>query len=79
MKNRCNNFLFILIPLFLFHSSLTKAQEDSSTFSEKTFKGLQLRSIGPAYKSGRIADIAIHPEDNSIWYVAVGWGVFGRR
>jgi photosystem II stability/assembly factor-like uncharacterized protein len=38
------------------------------------FKGLELRSIGPALMSGRIADIAIHPTDFSTWYVAVGSG-----
>ncbi len=39
-----------------------------------TFKGLELRNIGPAFMSGRIADLAIHPENPSIWYVAVGSG-----
>ncbi len=38
------------------------------------FSGLKLRNIGPALKSGRIADIAIHPANNNIWYVAVGSG-----
>ena len=38
------------------------------------FAGLELRSIGPAFKSGRIADIAIDPSDPSTWYVAVGSG-----
>ena len=39
-----------------------------------TFKGLALRNIGPALKSGRIADLIIHPEDESVWYVAVASG-----
>ncbi len=43
-------------------------------FSDSTFQGLQLRSIGPAFMSGRIADIALHPTDRNIWYVAVGSG-----
>jgi photosystem II stability/assembly factor-like uncharacterized protein len=38
------------------------------------FKGLELRGIGPAFLSGRIADIAIHPSDQSTWYVGVGSG-----
>jgi photosystem II stability/assembly factor-like uncharacterized protein len=38
------------------------------------FKGLELRNIGPAFMSGRIADIAIHPADQSTWYVAAGSG-----
>ncbi len=43
-------------------------------FNEATFKGLEFRSIGPAFMSGRIADIAIHPERQSTWYVGVGSG-----
>ena len=35
---------------------------------------LEMRAIGPAINSGRIADIAIHPEDPSIMYVGVGSG-----
>lgn len=38
------------------------------------FNGLKFRSIGPALVSGRIADIAIHPKNENIWYVAVGSG-----
>ncbi|MEM7355696.1 MAG: glycosyl hydrolase, partial [Acidobacteriota bacterium] len=48
--------------------------ENSSRLQAKTFAGLELRSIGPALMSGRIADIAIHPHDQSTWYVAVGSG-----
>ncbi len=43
-------------------------------FNESTFEGLAFRSIGPAFMSGRIADIAIHPERQSTWYVGVGSG-----
>ena len=42
--------------------------------SENPFNGLKFRNIGPAMTSGRIADIAIHPENENIWYVAVGSG-----
>jgi photosystem II stability/assembly factor-like uncharacterized protein len=42
--------------------------------SAPTFSGLALRSIGPALMSGRVSDIAVHPEDQSTWYVAVGSG-----
>lgn len=48
--------------------------KDQSPISESTFSGLKLRNIGPAFTSGRIADIAIHPIDDNIWYVAVGSG-----
>ncbi len=43
-------------------------------FNEATFKGMEWRSIGPAFMSGRISDIAIHPERQSTWFVAVGSG-----
>jgi hypothetical protein len=49
--------------------------EDSEPgFNEQTFAGLEMRSIGPAFMSGRIADIAIDPNDQSTWYVGVGSG-----
>ena len=55
--------------------SLPAAETESeSVMSAEAFKGLELRNIGPALMSGRIADIAIHPEDPSVWYVAVGSG-----
>jgi len=52
------------------------AQEEAPEpgFNEATFKGLEWRSIGPAFMSGRIADIAIDPRRQSTWYVAVGSG-----
>jgi photosystem II stability/assembly factor-like uncharacterized protein len=43
-------------------------------FNEPTFKGLEMRSIGPAFPAGRIADIAIDPNDRSTWYIGVGSG-----
>jgi photosystem II stability/assembly factor-like uncharacterized protein len=41
---------------------------------DSVFMGLKLRNIGPAFMSGRISHIAIHPENENIWYVAVGSG-----
>ncbi|WP_282159872.1 WD40/YVTN/BNR-like repeat-containing protein [Ulvibacterium marinum] len=55
---------------FLVLAQLGIAQQ----INEKTFEGLEFRSLGPALTSGRIADIAIHPENENIWYVAVGSG-----
>ncbi len=49
-------------------------KEEKSPLNSATFSGFKARNIGPAMKSGRIADIAIHPENNNIWYVAVGSG-----
>jgi len=56
----------ILITMFI----PLQAQKINS----ETFEGLKLRNIGPAFTSGRIADIAIHPHNENVWYVAVGSG-----
>ncbi|NER14366.1 glycosyl hydrolase [Leptobacterium flavescens] len=72
----------LVIGILLMYSSESYAQRsrkkpadaEKSVLSETTFSGLKLRNIGPAFMSGRIADIAIHPENESIWYVAVGSG-----
>jgi photosystem II stability/assembly factor-like uncharacterized protein len=49
-------------------------KKEEPRLSAGTFRGLELRGIGPAFKSGRIADVAIHPSDPNTWYVAVGSG-----
>jgi len=51
-----------------------KKPEDEGKMKGATFAGLKLRSIGPALMSGRIADIAMHPENLGTWYIAVGSG-----
>ena len=48
--------------------------EAKPRLSAETFAGLELRNLGPALKSGRIADVALHPTDPATWYVAVGSG-----
>lgn len=73
MKNKAIVFIFNLLMVFLISSGFAQNEKDS-IFSDKTFSGLKLRGIGPAYMSGRIADVAIHPVNNNIWYVAVGSG-----
>jgi len=35
---------------------------------------LRLRSLGPALKPGRVADIAVDPRNRSVWYLANGSG-----
>ncbi|MDN5202492.1 glycosyl hydrolase [Fulvivirgaceae bacterium BMA10] len=52
----------------------TTANTPKSLMTDSVFAGLKMRNIGPAFMSGRIADIAIHPHDESVWYVAVGSG-----
>ncbi|NNL80713.1 MAG: glycosyl hydrolase, partial [Flavobacteriaceae bacterium] len=63
------NHLLIWIGVF---ALIIPAQ--AQELNDKTFSGLTFRNIGPAMTSGRIADIAIHPENENVWYVAVGSG-----
>ncbi|HEU5459698.1 MAG TPA: hypothetical protein VFU83_04355 [Pyrinomonadaceae bacterium] len=42
--------------------------------STPTFNGLRLRSIGPAFTSGRISGFAVNPNNISQYYVAVASG-----
>ena len=58
--------LFLGVTLF--------GQEQKAEIDSSLFDGLKFRNIGPAFSSGRIADMAIHPWNESIWYVAVGSG-----
>ncbi len=60
----------LLVPII----SMGADEDAAPGFNESTFAGLEMRSIGPAMMSGRIADIAINPEDPSTWYVGVGSG-----
>ncbi len=53
-----------------------KKTTQTSPFKPKasTFSGLKFRNIGPAFMSGRISDIKIHPFKPSVWYVCAGSG-----
>ncbi|MGD8356504.1 MAG: hypothetical protein PVG42_00460 [Lysobacterales bacterium] len=66
----------LLAGLAALHMSALAADDKPSEpgLNESTLKGLEWRGIGPALMSGRIADIAIDPEDRSTWYVGVGSG-----
>ena len=64
-------FLSILMTSLLYSAT---PEDTTKVFTSKNFAGLKLRGIGPAFKSGRIADITIHPGNDNIWYVAVGSG-----
>ncbi|WP_242094907.1 WD40/YVTN/BNR-like repeat-containing protein [Aestuariivivens sediminicola] len=76
IRSKITSLYAILICVSLFFSSGLSAQEkdNDTTEIEKVLSGLKFRSIGPAFMSGRIADIAIDPNNQNIWYVAVGSG-----
>lgn len=65
----------IFIAAISFCILSVSAQNDNKTLLEKTsLSGMKFRSIGPALTSGRIADLAVNPNDYSEYYVAVASG-----
>lgn len=64
-------FFYFLVLTFI---SFGAFAQDVSRADEALFSGLKMRAVGPAFTSGRIADIAIHPQNDNVWYVAVGSG-----
>ncbi len=70
MKILSSGIFMVLFSLFFFN--LISAQDKDE--KDDIYGGLTFRSLGPALTSGRIADIAIHPKNENIWYVAVGSG-----
>ena len=69
--------LLTLITLFIFDVYSQRRRSNQTVNSQQkesklSLSALKLRNVGPAFLSGRIADIAIHPENNNVWYVATG-------
>jgi photosystem II stability/assembly factor-like uncharacterized protein len=65
---------FKLLLLSFFFSTHSFADDDKPLMSSDTFKGLEFRNIGSAFKSGRISDVEIDPNNTNVWYVGVGSG-----
>lgn len=65
------SFLFIIVAQ---NSFAQKRGAAPKPIESEIFDGLKFRSIGPAFMSGRIADLAIDPTNENVWYVAVGSG-----
>ena len=57
-------------PVPVAHAQESQAEEDSATVGS----GIQLRSIGPAFLSGRISEVVVDPIDQSVWCVAAASG-----
>ncbi len=71
--------LLLALGLFVFqgtpaHAQRKKNKAPDAAKQELPLQAFKFRNIGPAFLSGRIADIALHPENDNVWYVAVGSG-----
>ena len=70
-----NTFLHLVCASLMLIFSFSFAQSDEEeTGLKSALNGFSFRSVGPAFMSGRIADIAIDPNNENVWYVAVGSG-----
>jgi photosystem II stability/assembly factor-like uncharacterized protein len=74
-----NSIYLILISLLFCLPNLANAQRklrkvSDPKLNEVSLDAFSFRNVGPAFLSGRIADIAVHPKNESVWYVAVGSG-----
>ena len=74
MKSIYRNKYLIFIFTISLLTNLSSQNKKDNIWADDNFTGLQFRSIGPALMSGRISDIAVHPEDDNIWYLTVGSG-----
>ncbi len=66
--------LMLCLGCLIFAPAMAESNDDQPRLSSATLSGFKLRSIGPAFMSGRIADVAIDSENENTWYVAVGSG-----
>ena len=72
-----NSWLYMLSLVFVFGLFVQglqaqKRKKVKTTEKEVDINAFKFRNVGPAFLSGRIADIAIHPDNDNHWYVAVG-------
>ena len=72
-------FYTLLLALFFGYTQPVEAQrkkrnQETTQTKKLNLEAFSFRNIGPAFLSGRIADIVFHPENENVWYVAVGSG-----
>ncbi len=68
-------FTIFLVSSFLAFSQKKKGEQvEKPSFDSLTVAGLPFRLVGPALTSGRIADLAVDPNNNNIWYAAAASG-----
>lgn len=67
--------LFLLSPNAMAQETAEEKTDSSEKSNPEAVAGaLKFRSVGPAFMSGRIGDVAIDPVEPNTWYVAVASG-----
>ena len=74
MKNTLYLMLSLVLSLGITPQDLQaqRKKKAAAPAKEVNINAFKFRNVGPAFLSGRIADIAIHPDNDNHWYVAVG-------
>jgi len=72
--NRAPRIALLLVATVLAPTVALRKDAETPAIDEYLLSGLKLRGIGPASRSGRIADVTIDPNDRSTWYMAVASG-----
>lgn len=74
MKNILSLILALTISLFASAEKKEKTEEKKDIYKSSTYSGLKWRNVGPALTSGRIADLAVNPNNPNQYYVAAASG-----
>ena len=74
MKKYISIITIILLSSISLFAQKKNKTENPKDHPDALFSGFKFRSIGPAVKSGRIADLAVNPNNYSEYYVAVASG-----
>ena len=70
----CLSLVLLLPPTNALGQDSDTVKDESPEINSSVAAPLRLRSIGPAFMSGRIVDIAVDPEVDSTWYLATASG-----
>ncbi len=70
------NILCAVLLFALPQTACAQSEDEAETgpLTSENFTGLEFRSVGPAFMSGRISDIEIMQDDPTTWIIGVGSG-----
>jgi photosystem II stability/assembly factor-like uncharacterized protein len=64
----------LLIAAMAMAAAALPSGQGQDRLNEQALKGIELRSIGPGFVTGRVQDVAIDPKNTNTWYVASAFG-----
>lgn len=64
----------LLMAAFALAAAALPFAQGQDRLNEQTLKGIEFRSIGPGFTSGRIQDVEIDPKNPNVWYVVSAFG-----